>query len=231
MPDTRRVLVVEDHHDLATSIARNLELEGLEVRIAEDGEAGLAMALDWPADLVILDLMLPVLDGFEVLCELRSRGCDAPVLILSARGTEDDRIHGFRLQADQYVTKPFSVLELIERVRSLLRRSRSRDGSSRNGAIRFGKVVVDPLAHTVIRNGQDCQLTPKAFSLLLALAKRQGAVATRADLLREVWGYGPFVLTRTVDSHVAELRRKLEDDPAEPRHILTVWAVGYRFVE
>lgn len=221
------ILIVEDNVDLAASLAHNLRLEGYEVRVAEEGRSGITIAHDWPADLVILDLMLPGIDGFEVLHSLRGNGSRMPVIILSARGEESDKVRGFRLDADQYVTKPFGVLELIERVRMLLRRASATNG---NGIIRFGTVVVDPTTHTVTRDGDSVALTPKAFALLLALVRRKGAVASRAELLREVWGYGSFVLTRTVDSHIAELRRKLEEDPAEPRHIVTVWTVGYRFV-
>jgi DNA-binding response OmpR family regulator len=226
-----RVLVVEDNVALAEGIAYNLRHEGHDVRIAEDGEAGLADARAWSPDLVILDLMLPRLDGYGVLEAIRKERSDVPVIILSARGEEADKVRGFRLDADQYVTKPFGVLELIERVHSLLRRSTSKGGAA--GAspdtLRFGDVTVDVAARTVARAGSPCALTPKAFELLLALVARGGRVATRQELLKEVWGYGAFVLSRTVDSHVAELRRKLEEDPARPRHIVTVWKVGYRF--
>jgi two-component system response regulator MtrA len=154
-----------------------------------------------------------------------------PVLILTARGEEADKVRGFRLDADQYVTKPFGVLELLERVASLLRRTQGATIQQRHDTtIRFDDVVVDTAARTVTRRGEECALTPKAYELLLALVRRDGAVAGRVELLTEVWGYGTFVVSRTVDSHVAELRRKLEDDPAEPRHIVTVWKVGYRFV-
>jgi two-component system response regulator MtrA len=172
--------------------------------------------------------MLPGMDGFQLLQTLRSENNRVPVIILSARGEETDKVRGFRLDADQYVTKPFGVLELLERVASLLRRaSATKPGSARQ--LTFGSVAVDLDSRAVSRDGAPVTLTPRAFELLLALVRRDGAVATRADLLREVWGYGAFVLSRTVDSHVAELRRKLEADPAEPRHILTVWKVGYRF--
>jgi two-component system, OmpR family, alkaline phosphatase synthesis response regulator PhoP len=228
-----RILVVEDNLALAEGVAYNLRHEGHEVRIAEDGESGLAEARAWSPSLVILDLMLPRLDGYGVLSAIRSDRNDVPVIILTARGEEADKVRGFRLDADQYVTKPFGVLELLERVGSLLRRSAPRmpgaHASSSRESIRFGGVVVDVDARTAMRNGVPCVLTPKAFELLLALVGRGGRVATRQELLKEVWGYGAFVLSRTVDSHIAELRRKLEDDPARPRHIVTVWKVGYRF--
>jgi DNA-binding response OmpR family regulator len=174
--------------------------------------------------------MLPGMDGYEVLRAIRGDRNEVPIMILSARGEESDKVLGFRLDADQYVTKPFGVLELLERVGALLRRSAARDGRESDPQIRFGSIVVDPTARTVTRRGRVVQLSPKAFDLLLALVARGGKVATRQELLREVWGYGAFVVSRTVDSHVAELRRKLEDDAAEPAHIVTVWKVGYRFV-
>lgn len=219
-----RILVVEDSLDLAEGIAENLRYEGYDVRIAGDGRTGVAIAREWPADLVILDLMLPELDGYEVLRTLRADGGHVPVIILSARAEEADKIRGFRLDADQYVTKPFGVLELMERVASLLRRS------APSPVIRFGAIAVDPASHTVTRAGEACLLSPKAYLLLLALIRRDGAVATRAELLRDVWGYEEQVISRTVDSHIAELRRKLEEQPAAPRHIVTVWTIGYRFV-
>ena len=225
-----KILVVEDNAALADGIAYNLRHEHHDARVAADGRAGLALAREWQPDLVILDLMLPEMDGYEVLGAIRKDGNRVPVILLTARGEEADKVRGFRLDADQYVTKPFGVLELLERVGALLRRNGARSGSAAaHDCIRFGDVVVDTSARTVRRGDEPCTLTPKAYELLLALIKRGGSVATRQELLKEVWGYGAFVLSRTVDSHVAELRRKLEVDPARPRHILTVWKVGYRF--
>ncbi|HMC54262.1 MAG TPA: response regulator transcription factor [Gemmatimonadaceae bacterium] len=224
-----RILVVEDNADLAAGIEYNLKLEGYDVRIAPNGNDALSVAQAWRPHLVLLDLMLPGMDGYQVLQTLRTAGSTVPVVILSARGEEADKIRGFRLDADQYVTKPFGILELLERIAALLRRAARGEAEPAN-QLRFGDVVVDQTARTVTRSGQLCGLTPKAYELLMALARRQGRVATRAELLKEVWGYGAFVMTRTVDSHVAELRRKLEDDATHPRHIVTVWKVGYRFV-
>jgi DNA-binding response OmpR family regulator len=225
----KRVLVVEDQRDLASLLAHNLRHEGLDVRTVADGREALPTVRSWNPDLVILDLMLPGMDGFEILRGIRGEGNDLPVLILSARGDEQDKIRGFRLDADQYVTKPFSLVELLERVHALLRRA-TRVGADQNaGVLTFGDVVVDPAARTVTRSGASIPLSPKAFDLLLSLIRRGGRVASRMELLREVWGYGPLVLSRTVDSHIAELRRRLEDDAANPRHIVTVFKVGYRF--
>ena len=232
-----RILIVEDNADLAAGVEYNLKLEGYDVRVAGDGPSALEIAARWNPQLVLLDLMLPGMDGYKVLQTLRgggvggaSGGTTVTVIILSARGEEADKVRGFRLDADQYVTKPFSVLELIERIAALLRRStRTTAGSEPVERIAFGDVIVDTSARTVMKAGQPCTLTPKAYELLLALIRREGRVASRAELLREVWGYGSFVLSRTVDSHIAELRRKLETDPGNPRHIVTVWKVGYRF--
>ena len=225
----KRVLVVEDQRDLASLLAHNLRHEGLEVRTVENGSDALPSVRSWQPDLVILDLMLPGMDGFEILRGIRGEGKDVPVLILSARGEEQDKIRGFRLDADQYVTKPFSLVELLERVHALLRRATRSASEQKAGVLTFGDVVVDPAARSVTRHGEPVSLSPKAFDLLLSLIRRGGRVASRMELLREVWGYGPLVLSRTVDSHIAELRRRLEDDAANPRHIVTVFKVGYRF--
>ncbi len=224
-----KVLVVEDQSDLAELLAHNLRLEGFEVRTVGDGRDVMALVRAWSPDLILLDLMLPGLDGFEVLRALRGHRTDLPVIILSARGEEHDKIRAFRLDTDQYVTKPFSLLELLERVHALLRRQAARTGSASEGGIAFGAIAIDPAARTVLRDGRAVTLSPKAFDLLLALVRREGRVASRVELLREVWGYGPLVMSRTVDSHVVELRRKLEDDPADPRHFVTVFKSGYRF--
>ena len=221
----RKVLIIEDNAELASGIEYNLKREGLDVRIAGTGEDGLAAVRAWQPALVILDIMLPGMDGYDVLRELRGAGCRVPVLILSARGEESDKVRGFRLDADQYVTKPFGLMELLERVKALLRRHEADSG---DGVIRLGAITIDPAMRTAFRHGVAVTLTPRAYDLLLALVARAGGVATRLELLREVWGHRGLVMTRTVDAHVAELRRKLEDDPANPSHILTVWKVGYR---
>jgi two-component system, OmpR family, alkaline phosphatase synthesis response regulator PhoP len=223
-----KILVVEDNGDLAAGIEYNLSLEGYEVQVAADGNAAIAAVAAWQPHLVLLDLMLPGADGYQVLHAIRATGNRVPVLILSARGEEADKVRGFRLDADHYVTKPFGVLELLERVAALLRRH-SRDASEEtDNVLSFGNVTVDLGSRAVVRDQRPVALTPKAYELLLALVRRNGQVASRVDLLKEVWGYGAFIMTRTVDSHIAELRRKV-DDGEDPRHIITVWKVGYRF--
>jgi two-component system response regulator MtrA len=224
-----RILLVEDNTDLADGLRYNLEREGYTVQVAADGPAGLDAARRWNPDLILLDLMLPGMSGFQVLEALRSGGHRVPVIIVSARGEEADKVRGFRLDADQYVTKPVGLLELLERVRAILRRHSYLSGGDAAARIRFGQVSVDPAARTVSLGERQVALTPKAYELMLALVRREGAVMSRIELLREVWGSAGDVQTRTVDSHMAELRRKLEENPADPRHFLTVWKVGYRF--
>ena len=222
-----RILVVEDNADLAYGLRNNLEIEGYQVDVAEDGPQGMATARRAPPDLMILDLMLPGADGFRVLKTLRDEGAKFPVLILTARGEETDKVRGLKLGADDYVTKPFGVLELLARVEALLRRAQPAGNGSRE-MFRFGDVEVDTATRTVTKGGREVTLAPKEYDLLLALLKRQGAVASRINLMTQVWGYSAAVLSRTVDTHIAELRRKLENVSPEPKHILTVRKVGYR---
>lgn len=225
----KRILLIEDNPDLAFGLQNNLELEGYEVVVEPDGPAGLKSARRMPPDLVILDLMLPGMDGFRVLKALRGELGKIPVLILTARGEEADKVRGLRLGADDYVTKPFGLLELMARVDALLRRaSADMDEAAAPAIIRFGAVEVDLPSRSVTRAGAPVELTPKEFELLRALHCGAGAVVSRRDLLEQVWGYSSEVHSRTVDTHIAELRRKLEDDPAAPRHILTARKAGYR---
>ena len=230
----KRILIVEDSPDMAYGLATSLELEGHAVTVAEDGPAGLRAAREERPDLVVLDLMLPGMDGYRVLRTLREEGITVPVLVLTARGEEVDKVLGFTLGADDYVTKPFGLMELLARVNALLRRASNAWPASSSPATpdgevaRFGDVEVRLGCRAAYRDGREVPLTPKEFDLLLALYDRDGGVATRHELLREVWGHRAAVLTRTVDMHVVELRRKLEADPTNPQHILTVWKAGYR---
>jgi DNA-binding response OmpR family regulator len=230
-----KILVIEDNADLAFGLRNNLEIEGHEVEVSGDGAAGLERARRSRPDLVILDLMLPKLDGFRVLKAIRQDALAMPVLILTARGEEADKVRGLKLGADDYVTKPFGVLEILARVEALLRRSSGQAGAPRPdpppGIERFGDVEIDLASRNVARAGKDVEVAPREYELLVALVRRRGAVVSRLELMREVWGYSDAVITRTIDTHVAELRRKLEADPAAPRHILTVRKVGYRLKE
>jgi DNA-binding response OmpR family regulator len=226
-----RILIIEDNVDLAQGLANNLEIEGFGVDVVHDGAEGLTRARATNPDLVILDLALPSLDGYRVLASLRNEKNDVPVLILTARSDETDKVRGFRYGADDYVTKPFGLLELLGRVYALLRRagvSNTARGLSSAERVRFGEIEVRPGTHEVYRRGFPVSLRPKEFELLMALLRRRGDIVSRLDLLREVWGYDADVVSRTVDTHVAELRRKLEDDPANPAYIRTVRKAGYR---
>jgi DNA-binding response OmpR family regulator len=226
-----RILIIEDNAALAQGVAQNLELEGHTVRWAPDAARGLAETNGFDPDLVVLDLMLPDQSGYRVLRDLREAGRETPVLILTALDEEADKVRGLRVGADDYVTKPFGLMELLARIDALLRRA-SR-GTSRPTptaeTVRFGRVTVYPATHTVTRDDEIVALRPKEFELLMALISRAERVVGRAELLTEVWGYQDEVMSRTIDTHIAELRRKLEEDAANPRHIITVRKVGYRF--
>jgi len=222
-----RILVVEDERDLALGIRANLEVEGYEVSVAPTGEAALDELARVSPDVVILDLMLPGMSGYDVLARLRQHGNDVLVLILSARGEEIDKVRGFRTGADDYVTKPFGVMELIARIQALLRR-RLPMAHTLASTPKIGDATIDVSRRALIRGGIEIALTPKELELLLALCRKPDRIVTRQELLREVWGYAGDVTSRTVDVHIAELRRKIEDDPARPRHIVTVWRAGYR---
>jgi two-component system, OmpR family, alkaline phosphatase synthesis response regulator PhoP len=225
------ILIIEDNTDIARGLRDNLEVEGYEVDIAADGEQGLARVRGRPPKLVILDLMLPQMDGMQVLRRLRDEGFEMPVLILSARAGEAEKVRGFRVGADDYVTKPFGLRELLARVDALFRRRRrlTNDAPEIAGTppVRFGDIEIRFDSRTVLRGGQPVSLRPREFDLLAALARRASTVVGRRDLLDEVWAYDEDVQTRTVDTHVVELRRKLEGDPAHPRYIVTVRKAGY----
>jgi len=222
-----RILVLEDNADLAYGLRNNLEIEGYDVDVVEDGALGLSAARTTDPDLIILDLMLPGMDGYRVLRALRDEGLHTPIMVLTARSEEADKVRGLRLGADDYVTKPFGVLELLARVEALLRRT-TLVPDDLEDRIAFGDVEVIRASRSVRRAGEPVLLTPKEYELLIALLGRHGAVASRGELLSEVWGYSAEVFSRTVDTHVAELRRKLEADPTAPRHLLTVRKAGYR---
>lgn len=222
-----RILVVEDSRDVAHGLRRNLEAAGHHVYVALAGHTGLETARRAIPDLIVLDLLLPGMDGRDMLATLRAEGFAMPVLVLTALGAEADKVRGFDLGADDYVTKPFGLHELLARVRALLRRRAALDAPS-TVVYRFGAVVLDTATRHVARRGRVLALRPKEYDLLLALARRAGSVATRADLMTETWGYAADVVSRTLDAHVAMLRRKVEEDAAHPRHILTVRSIGYR---
>ncbi len=222
------ILIVEDNADLAFGLRSNLEIEGYEVTIASTGSEGLEAARRRNADLIVLDVMLPEMDGYELLSRLRGFDRGTPVLMLTARGEEIDKVRGLRTGADDYMTKPFGLMELLARIEALLRRTRESASDEREGPIDFRDIRIDPEARTVCRNREHIELAPKEFDLLLELVRRQGAVVTRAELMRAVWGHAAAVVSRTVDTHIAELRRKLGDTSDEAALIVTVRKAGYR---
>jgi DNA-binding response OmpR family regulator len=225
---TRRILVVEDDLSILTGLSMNLRFEGYEVLQAQDGRTGLARALDDAPDLVVLDLMLPELNGFEVLKELRQRGRDTPVVVLSAKGMETDKILGLNLGADDYVVKPFGLQELLARIKAVLRRRYPAAGSAAP-PVTFGDVSVDMAARTVSRDGRPVELTAQEFKLLAHFLAHPGRTFTREELLSGAWGYHYEGSARTVDNFMRQLRLKFEPDPEAPRYFLTVRGLGYRF--
>jgi DNA-binding response OmpR family regulator len=222
------VLAIEDDPAILRGLSDNLQFEGYEVITAADGETGYNLQRQRKPDLIVLDLMLPRMSGFELCRKLRGEGVHTPILMLTARSEEPDRVLGLDLGADDYVTKPFSVRELMARVRALLRRSQPR--SDLPNELHFGGVEVDFLSYEARCNGTPIEMTRKEFAILRYLASRGGEVVSRDDLLNEVWGYESYPSSRTVDNHVASLRAKLERNSPEPEHIRTVHGVGYKFV-
>jgi two-component system alkaline phosphatase synthesis response regulator PhoP len=222
-----RVLLVEDEEALRLFVGDSLRNEGYDVEYASDGPEGLEKASRLPVDLIILDIMLPGKDGFEVCREIRAAGKAAPILMLTARGQIEDRVKGLKIGADDYVTKPFNMGELMARVGAILRRANA--PLSRGGAYEFGSIQVDLRGTTVTRNGEPINLSAREFQLLRFLIEHRGETLSRDVLLKEVWGYSAKIYTRTVDMRIANLRQQLEDDPKQPQFILTVQGLGYKF--
>lgn len=221
------IAVVEDDESIRRSLQMNLELEGYRVVTACDGEEGIALIQEQQPDVVILDVMMPKKDGLHACKELRTAGCSTPIILLTARSAEIDKVLGLDLGADDYLAKPFGMMELVARVRAQLRRSKSFQGVE---TVRFSDVLVDFKAYRAIRNDQPLDLSAREYRLLRYLVSKKGSVVTRDELLDEVWGYNSYPTTRTVDNHIARLRQKIENNSDEPRHILTVHGVGYKFV-
>jgi DNA-binding response OmpR family regulator len=226
------VLAIEDDPAILRGLSDNLRFEGYEVITASDGETGYQLQRERKPDLIVLDLMLPRMSGLEFCRKLRAEKIQTPILMLTARSEEPDRVLGLDLGADDYVTKPFSVRELMARVRALLRRSQpGPDGAPvLPDDLRFGSTEIDFRSYEARRDGAPVEMTRKEFAILRFLASRAGQVVTRDDLLNEVWGYESYPSSRTVDNHVAGLRAKLERDASQPEHIKTVHGVGYKFV-
>jgi len=225
---TPRVLLIEDEAGLRLTLTDRLTSEGYAVDSASDGQSGLERAASGAYDLIVLDVMLPRMNGFDVCREVRRRGVTAPILMLTARGQVVDKVVGLKLGADDYLTKPFEMPELMARLEALLRR---RPSAARPGgeAYRFGDVVVDFRRAEVTRGGQLVDLSAREFKLLRHFIEHRGATLSRDELLTEVWGYDEMPLTRTVDVHVAGLRQKIEANPKAPEYILTMHGLGYKF--
>ena len=222
------ILIVEDEPDMAIGLRDNLEFEGYGVSIARDGEEALASAAESPPDLILLDLMLPKRNGLDVCRELRRRGLNIPIIMLTARSQETDKVVGLEIGADDYVTKPFSVRELMARVHVQLRRIASEGGRVEH--FRFGEIELDFKRHHAARDGQLLHLTAREFDLLRYFVRRRGETVSRDELLDKVWGMRTYPLSRTVDNHIAKLRQKIERLPAEPEYLITVHGLGYRFL-
>ena len=231
---TKKILIIEDNRDLAQLLENHLRDLSFQVDVAFDGPTGLARASSDSYDLVILDLMLPGLDGMEICRRLRRGPVYTPILMLTAKSSELDRVLGLEIGADDYVTKPFSIRELLARVKAILRRVEElTEGSDETAraVIQAGGLEIDPAKRIARSGGQIVDLTAKEFDLLLHFARNPGKVYTRSQLLDRVWGYGHDGYEHTVNSHINRLRAKIEQDPAHPVYILTVWGVGYKFVD
>jgi len=227
MPET--VLVVEDDPSILRGLQMNLGLEGFRTICAHDGEEGLAMMRSHKPDLVLLDLMLPKLGGLEVIKQLRVHDPDTPIIVLSAKDQEGDKVVALSIGADDYVTKPFSVVEVVARIRVALRRRRRAKAGGGEVAARFGVVELDVAGRRILVEGNEVESTAREFDLLLFLHTHPGTVFSREQLMQQVWGPNHFGTVRTVDNFIARLRAKIEDDPDQPKHIETVRGVGYRF--
>jgi len=224
-----RILVIEDDPAILRGLVDNLRFESYEVLSATDGETGYCLIRDKKPHLIILDLMLPRLSGYEVCRRVREEGITTPILMLTARGEDGDKVLGLDLGADDYVTKPFSIRELLARVRAFLRRTNP--AKTPPNELRLGNVVIDFVAYEARKGDQVLEMTRKEFGVLRVLAARAGEVVTRDELLNDVWGFENYPTTRTIDNHIAMIRAKIENNPAEPSHLLTVHGVGYKLVE
>ncbi len=227
----KRILLIEDDLSILNGLKDVLSYKNYEVFTATDGEIGYTAAKEKKLDLIILDIMLPKMDGFTLCRKLRDSGDMTPVLMLTARGEEPDKVKGLDYGADDYVTKPFSLSELLARIRALLRRQTGEEeGRTSPDSLRIGDIYLDFKKYEASRGESSLSLSPKEFGILRYLASRVGDVVTRDELLDEVWGYEQFPTTRTVDNHIAQLRSKIEKDPGNPKFLITVHGIGYRLI-
>ncbi len=226
----RRMLIIEDEEAIRMALEDDFRLEGFNVTVASDGKAGLALALKQHFDVILLDVMLPEMDGIQVCNELRRNGKDTPVIMLTAKSQEIDRVLGLEIGADDYVTKPFSPRELQARVKALLRRASEPPRKGTGEAERIGEILIDRSGHQVIKNGEEIRLTAREFALLEYFLDNRGKVVSRNNVLNAVWNDDVIVELRTVDTHIANLRKKLETDPSNPRWIIGIRGVGYKLI-
>lgn len=219
-----KILIIEDDRNILTGLVDNLSMEGYQVETASDGNLGLQLAGKEGIDLIILDVMLPGMGGFDVCRRLKEKGNKTPIIILSARGQESDKVLGLELGADDYVSKPFSPNELMMRVKAVLRRTSRPEPQG----VKFGQIAVDFTKYEVLKGGKEIKLTANEFTILKLMVQHQGEPVSRHKILAEIWGED--VSSRTIDTHIWSLREKLEDDPSNPKHIVTVQRIGYKFV-
>lgn len=224
-----KILIVEDQEDLRRGLEINLTKEGYRVLKASEGKEGINLAITETPDLIILDVMLPGMNGFDVCREIRHKGLEMAIIMLTAKSDEIDRVVGLEIGADDYMTKPFSLRELLARIRARLRRQPVRPAGLLT-RYRFGDVEIDFEGYSATRQGASLTLSPKEFEMLRLLIRHRGEVVSRDRMLNEVWGYDVYPTTRTVDNHILKLRQKIEDDPANPRYILTIYGEGYKFI-
>jgi two-component system alkaline phosphatase synthesis response regulator PhoP len=224
----QKILIVEDEPDMALGLRDNFEYEGYEVAVAADGQQGLDRAISDSPDLIVLDVMLPKMSGLDVCRQLRSKGVDLPIIMLTARGQEVDKVIGLEIGADDYVTKPFSIKELLARVRAHLRRKTKQVADL--DTYKFGNVSLEFKSYQATKDGEPIELSPREFELMKYFIQHRGETITRDRLLDEVWGYENYPFTRTVDNHIAKLRQKIEPTPSDPQYIITVHRVGYKFL-
>lgn len=223
-----KILIIEDEKDMVAGLKFNLEARDYEVIVAYDGETGYQKAIDEKPDLVLLDIMLPKLNGYEVCKRLKKALPELPIIMLTAKSQEAEIVTGLELGADDYITKPFSVLELLARIKAVLRRGNSE--STNPEVYRFGELEIDLKNYIANKNGETIKLSPREFEILKYFISRRGEIITRDDLLSNIWGYETFPYTRTIDAHIAKLRQKIEEKPNEPKLIITVHGIGYKFL-
>ena len=225
----KKILIVEDEIDMVTGLKFNLEAKDFSVIVAYDGESGCQKALEEKPDLVILDIMLPKLNGYEVCKILKEKSPDLPIIMLTAKSQESEIVTGLDLGADDYITKPFGVLELLSRINAVLRRVSS--GSRIPDVYRLDNLEINFKKYYALKNGKSLKLSPREYEILRYFIEKQGEIVSREDLLTQVWGYDSFPNTRTIDAHIAKLRQKIEDQPEEPKLIITIHGIGYKFLQ